>query len=75
MTRGLGGKAPANLQSYLKGAHYPTQRDDLVSIARNNGAPGEIIELLEQLPEEEFGGPQDVMKAYGELDVDQRKAS
>lgn len=75
MTRGLGGKAPANLQSHLKGAHYPSTRDDLVSVARKNGAPGEIIELLEQLPEEEFGGPQDVMKAYGDLDEEQRKAS
>lgn len=75
MTRGLGGKAPAHLQSYLKGAHYPATKDDLVSTARKNGAPGEIIELLEQLGGAEFGGPQDVMKAYGELGVEQRKAS
>jgi hypothetical protein len=75
MTRGLGGKAPANLQSYLKGAHYPANKNDLVSLARQNGAPGEIVELLEDLEEQEFGGPQDVMKAYGGLDEEQRKAS
>lgn len=75
MTRGLGGKAPANLQAHLKGAHYPAKKDELLSVARKNGAPSEIIDLLQQLTEEEFGGPQDVMKAYGELDVEQRKAS
>lgn len=75
MTRGLGGKAPANVQNYLKGAHYPTDKSKLVSTARSNGAPEEIIEVLEGLPEDEFGGPQDVMKAYGQLDEEQRRAS
>jgi Protein of unknown function (DUF2795) len=55
MTRGLGGKAPANVQSYLKGAHYPTRKSDLVSTARRNGAPDEIIDVLEKPPEDEFG--------------------
>ncbi len=75
MTRGLGGKAPANVQSYLKGVSYPASKDDLVSVAQKNGAPGEIIDVLRELPEDEFGGPQDVMKAYGSLDEEQRKAS
>ncbi|MFT3771337.1 MAG: DUF2795 domain-containing protein [Minicystis sp.] len=75
MTRGLGGKAPANVQSYLKGVHYPANKNDLVTAARDNGAPKEIIELIQDLTEEEFGGPQDVMKAYGELGEEQRKAS
>lgn len=75
MTRGVGGKAPANLQSYLKGAHYPSGKDEIIEIARTNSAPDEIIELLQQMPQEEFGGPQDVMKAYGQLDEDERQSS
>lgn len=75
MTRGLGGKAPANLQSYLKGAHYPSGKEDLIEVARTNSAPEEIIALLQQMTEEEFGGPQDVMKAYGQLDEDERQSS
>lgn len=75
MTRGLGGKAPANVQSYLKGASYPASKQDLVSVAQSNGAPGEIIDVIRSLEQDEFGGPQDVMKAYGSLDQEQRKAS
>lgn len=67
MPRGVGGQSPANVQKYLKGAHYPAKKDELLSKARDNGAPEEVIDVLEDLPEEEYGGPQDVMKAYGEL--------
>ncbi len=73
MTRGLGGTAPANVQSYLKGVHYPSKKEDLVNTARHNGAPKEIVEVLRKLPEDEFGGPQDVMKAYGDLDEEERR--
>lgn len=65
MTRGVGGQSPSNVQSYLKGVSYPATKDDLLSAARENGAPREIIDLLEGFDDSEFGGPQDVMKAYG----------
>lgn len=65
MTRGVGGQSPANVQKYLKGVEYPTTRDDLIVQARHNGAPEEIIENIENFEDKEFGGPQDVMKAYG----------
>jgi hypothetical protein len=67
MTRGVGGQSPANVQTYLKGAHYPTKKEDLVKTARKNHAPREVMEVLQKLPTEEYGGPQDVMKAYGQI--------
>jgi Protein of unknown function (DUF2795) len=73
MTRGLGGTAPANVQSYLKGVHYPAAKKDLISAARKNHAPPEIVELLEKLPEDQFHGPQEMMKAYGALEPERRK--
>ncbi len=71
MTRGLGGISPANVQNHLKGVHYPARKDDLIATAKRNGAPKEILDIVKGLPEEEFGGPQDVMKAYGELDLEE----
>lgn len=68
MTRGVGGHSPANVQKYLKGVDYPASKDDLLLAARNNEAPQEVLDTIEDLPAEEFGGPQDVMKAYGELE-------
>jgi hypothetical protein len=68
MARGVGGHSPANMQKFLKGQHYPASKQDLVQTAKANNAPGEIIEWIEHLPEDHFGGPQDVMKAYAEED-------
>jgi hypothetical protein len=66
MTRGVGGESPANLQKYLNGVDYPTDRKGLVQKAKQNDAPKEVIDAIEELPSDKFGGPQDVMKAYGE---------
>ncbi len=67
-TRGI---SPANVQNHLKGVHYPARKDDLIATAKRNGAPKEILDIVKGLPEEEFGGLQDVMKAYGELDLEE----
>jgi len=66
MTRGVGGQSPANIQKFLHGVQYPARKKDLISQARQNNAPGEVMDVIENLPAEEFGGPQDVMKAYGQ---------
>jgi hypothetical protein len=58
---------PAEVQKYLKGVSYPARKDDLITAARGNGAPDEVIELLERLPGDQFDGPPEVMKAYGEV--------
>jgi hypothetical protein len=67
MARGVGGRSPSNVQSYLKGVSYPASKDQLMATAKSNGAPPEIIKILSDLSGSgEFGGPQEVMKAYGE---------
>ncbi|MDQ3270293.1 MAG: DUF2795 domain-containing protein [Pseudomonadota bacterium] len=65
MTRGVGGQSPANVQKFLKGIEYPSNKQDLIRQARDNGAPEEVIDTIESFENEEFGGPPDVMKAYG----------
>lgn len=66
MTRGVGGQSPSNVQSYLKGVSYPATKDDLLKVAKGNKAPSEILQILRGLGDGEYGGPQEVMKAYGE---------
>ncbi len=66
MTRGVGGHSPANVQKYLSGVHYPAHKQDLIEQAERNQAPREILETIKGFSGDEFGGPQDVMKAYGE---------
>lgn len=66
MTRGVGGESPSNVQKYLRGVEYPSSKDDLLRQARENDAPREVIDTIQALDADRFGGPQDVMKAYGD---------
>ncbi|WP_181297306.1 DUF2795 domain-containing protein [Pseudomonas sp. Q2-TVG4-2] len=66
MTRGVGGESPANVTTYLKGIDYPAKKDQLVQHAQQNGADSEVIEVLNNMPDQEYGNMADVMKGYGE---------
>lgn len=68
MARGVGGRSPANLQKFLAGVHYPASKSDLMQAAKRNHAPQEVMDLVENMPDQEFGGPQDVQRAYGEIE-------
>jgi hypothetical protein len=67
MARGVGGQSPSNVQSYLKGVSYPASKDDLLAAAKRNGAPDDIMRVIRGFEGgTEYGGPQEVMKAYGQ---------
>ncbi len=68
MTRGVGGNSPANVQKFLQGVDYPANKQQLVEKARDNDAPDEVMQTIRKLPEQDYGGPQDVMKGYGEIE-------
>jgi hypothetical protein len=55
---------PVQLQKFLGGVDYPCSRDDLVQYARGNGAPDEVLQQLQDLPEQTYNGPDDVSGAY-----------
>ncbi len=56
---------PIEVQKHLKGMSYPATKDDVVSTAEQNGADDEVVSQLRGLDEEEFSGPDDVMRALG----------
>jgi hypothetical protein len=58
---------PIEIQRHLKGVDYPADREELLEVARSEGAPQDVIEALESLPEDEqFDGPDQVMRAIEE---------
>ena len=68
MTRGLGGESPANVSFHLKGIDFPAGKQDLASQAKKNGAPPEVLDAIDRMPEDDFQSMADVMKAYGEAE-------
>lgn len=57
--------SPIELQKYLGGIEYPTDKKTLVDTAKGNGAPGDVVSTLEGLPSDRFGSPAEVSKAFG----------
>jgi hypothetical protein len=58
------------VRRYLKDVQYPASKDDLVSAARDNDAPEQLIERLVGLSIKEYSGPEEVAAA-----VDSRRSS
>ncbi len=46
-----------DVQKYLNGVDYPAGKADLVGTAQGHGAPKEVIDALEGLPDKQFDSP------------------
>ena len=58
--------SPSEVQKALRGADYPASRDDLIELAKDNEAPEEIVDELEEgLEDDEYGSPAQVMADLG----------
>lgn len=58
--------SPIAIAKAIKGIDFPASKDDLVQHAKQNKADKEVMEILENLPEDDFETVADVEKAYGE---------
>lgn len=51
------------VQKSLGGISYPATRQQLIEHARGNNADGDTLRALEELPDREYDGPNEVSKA------------
>jgi hypothetical protein len=54
---------PIQVQKYLSGVDYPSDRDGIVSAAKDNGADETVLGALESMPDRTYDGPNAVSKA------------
>jgi len=52
---------PDDAQRYLEGVEYPASKEELVSTAESNGAPGEVIERIQALSTPEFSSAEEIV--------------
>ncbi len=52
---------PDDGQKYLDGVDYPANKATMLSAAEDNGAPGELVEMIEGLPLGEFSDLEEFM--------------
>ncbi|MCE5197827.1 MAG: DUF2795 domain-containing protein [Armatimonadota bacterium] len=68
MPRGMGGQSPSNIAHYLKGINFPCNKQDIVDYAEDNNAPDEIVQVIEDLPDQEYSSMADLMQGVGQIE-------
>jgi hypothetical protein len=53
---------PDDAQQYLEGVDYPASKEEVVSVADQNGAPDAMIRMLGGLSRHEFSGQEQVLE-------------
>jgi hypothetical protein len=59
---------PIQVQKFLGGMDYPVSKEKIVDHAKAKGADDNVIQTLQQLPDESFNTPADVSKAIGQIE-------
>ncbi len=57
----------AEVQKFLKGMDYPGGKQDLINKAKQNKAPGDVIDVLNKINDRQFQSAADVSKALGDV--------
>ncbi len=55
------------VQKALKNVQFPASKQDLIRAAQQNNVPAPIVDKLRSMPDNQYKGPQDVMKAVQQL--------
>jgi len=55
----------ANLTHYLHGIAFPASKQQLKTEAQKNGAPQDVIRVIDRLPSERYQTMPELMKAFG----------
>jgi len=57
---------PIEIQKYLSGIDYPASKDDIVATAEKEGATGEALEALKNIPDGDYDAPTAVSSAVSD---------
>lgn len=61
--------SPAAVEHYIKGAHFPADRDDLIELASENNAPDDVMDVLNNFSDQEYNSVIDVAREVGRIDA------
>ncbi|HML06336.1 MAG TPA: DUF2795 domain-containing protein [Methanobacterium sp.] len=59
--------SPAQVEKSIKGIRFPASRQELVEQAESNNANGDVLNILENIPDKQFNSPVDISKAIGKM--------
>lgn len=66
--RGNSEKAsPAAIDRYIKGLHFPASKRDLLSQAKKNSAPDDVMKVLGKFSEHDYNNVTEIAKEIGQV--------
>jgi hypothetical protein len=66
-----GGKAmvaTGEVMEYIKGIDLPQDKKGLISYVQSRNAPQEVLDILNKLPEQQFGNAADITHAISQVE-------
>lgn len=70
MTRGVGGRGPANIMKHLKGIHFPIDKNGIINHVKNGPGPdtNDVVEVLNRIEDKEYPSPAEILKQVGKIE-------
>jgi hypothetical protein len=62
----ISARSSATVTHTLKGIDFPATKDKVIAFAREHDASPDVLDVLNRLPEREYGNMAELMKGYGE---------
>lgn len=62
-----GSISAAEVEKYIGGIDFPADKNELVSHAKEKGAPKEVIDFINRFPDQEYGSAIDVSRGVSEV--------
>ncbi len=59
---------PTTIAKALKGINYPASKLDIIEHARGNADDDQVIEVLERIPDRQYGNMADLEKGVGQVE-------
>jgi len=56
-----------DISKNMSGLDFPANKQNLIDYARNQKAREEVINTLQQMPDQDYGSMADVEKGFGEI--------
>lgn len=57
----------AQLASYIKGITFPADKQRITSIAKSNGAPDNVMQFVNKLPNRNYTRPTEIEQEFSKL--------
>jgi hypothetical protein len=60
--------SPAAIERYLKGIHFPVNKNNLIEHAQQQGAPSDVLSVLNRFDEQEYHSVIDISKEVSRVE-------